>query len=250
MKAILLAVIHLCATGLMSAENLTVFAAASLTDALSEIGSAHEKATGDKVRFNFAASSTLARQIEAGAPADVFLSADAAQMDTLAAKGLIDKTTRRDLLGNTLVVVTALDGPAITKLEDLRGPAVRRLSLGDPRAVPAGVYAKQHLERTGLWLALARKVAPAANVRAALAVVESGNAEAGIVYKTDAMASNKVKVALEIPADEGPAIIYPVAIVAGRRHTDAARGFLERLAGEDVAEVFRKHGFTLIEERK
>ena len=250
MKFILLAVIHLCATGLMSAENLTIFAAASLTDALSEIGSAHEKATGDKVRFNFAASSTLARQIEAGAPADVFLSADAAQMDALAAKGLIDKTSRRNLLGNTLVVVTALDGPAIPKLEDLRGPAVRRLSLGDPRAVPAGVYAKQHLERTGLWQALARKVAPAANVRAALAVVESGKAEAGIVYKTDAMASNKAKVALEIPADEGPSIVYPVALVTGGRHEEGARGFLERLAGAEAAEVFRKHGFTLIEEGK
>jgi molybdate transport system substrate-binding protein len=250
MKAFLLAAIHLLAAGVLGAENITVFAAASLTDALSEIGSAHEKAGGGKVRFNFAASSTLARQIEAGAPADVFFSADEAQMDGLAAKGLIDKTSRKNLLGNTLVVVTAPDGPSVATLADLGGPVIRRLSMGDPRAVPAGLYARQHFEKLGLWQLLASKVAPAANVRTALAVVESGNAQAGIVYKTDAMASGQVKVALEIPAAEGPAIIYPVALVAGSRHAEGARGFLERLAGDEAAEVFRKHGFVVIEGNK
>lgn len=230
----------------LSAEEITVFAAASLTDALTEIGAAHEKATGDKVRFNFAASNTLARQIEAGAPADIFFSADEAQMDALTSKNLIAKDTRKALLGNTLVVVTAPDGPAIAKVADLASPAIRRLSLGDPKAVPAGVYAKKHLEKLGLWETLQPKLAPAENVRAALAVVESGNAEAGIVYKTDAAISKKVKVALEIPASEGPPIIYPVALVSDSHHAAAAKKFLARLAGKEAGAVFTKRGFTLL----
>jgi molybdate transport system substrate-binding protein len=230
----------------LPAEEITVFAAASLTDALTEIGAAHEKATGDKVRFNFAASNTLARQIEAGAPADIFFSADEAQMDALAAKGLIARDTRKALLGNTLVIVTAPDGPAIAKVADLSGPAIRRLSLGDPKAVPAGVYAKQFLEKLNLWETLQPKIVPAENVRAALAVVESGNAEAGIVYKTDAAISRKVKIALEIPASEGPAIRYPVALVAGSSHNAAAKKFLSYLADKEAGAVFSKRGFTLL----
>lgn len=228
------------------AEEITVFAAASLTDALTEIGAVHEKATGVRVRFNFAASNTLARQIEAGAPADVFFSADEVQMDALAGKGFIVKDTRKALLGNTLVIVTTPGGPAIAKAGDLAGPSIRRLSMGDPKAVPAGVYAKQHLEKLGLWESLQSKVVPAENVRAALAVVESGNAEAGIVYKTDAAISRKVKVVLEIPASEGPAIRYPVALVADSRHAAAAKKFLSYLAGEASGVVFAKRGFSLL----
>lgn len=234
------------AAGQLLAEEITVFAAASLTNALGEIGAAHEKATGDKVIFNFAASNTLARQIEAGAPADVFFSADEAQMDALAKKNLIAKYTRKALLGNTLVIVTAPDGPAIAKVADLGGPAIKRLSLGDPKAVPAGVYAKKHLEQIGLWEALQAKLVPAENVRAALAVVESGNAEAGIVYKTDAAISKNVKVALEIPAAEGPEIVCPVALVSESRHVAAAGKFLTRLAGKEAGAVFTKLGFTLL----
>lgn len=230
----------------LHAGEITVFAAASLTDAVTEIGAAHKRATGDKVRFNFAASNTLVRQIEAGAPADLFFSADDAQMDVLANKGLIDKTTRTALLGNTLVIVTSRDAPPISKLSDLAGPAVRRLSVGDPKAVPAGVYAKTHLEELGLWKRLQPKLIPAENVRAALAVVESGNAEAGIVYKTDAAVSKNVKVALEIPATEGPRIVYPVALVSGSRHAAAARKFLARLTEKEAGAVFRKLGFTLM----
>ncbi len=230
----------------LSGEEITVFAAASLNNALTEIGAAQERATGDKVVFNFAGTHTLARQIEAGAPADLFFSADEAQMDVLAKKNLIDKTTRKALLGNTLVIVTAPEGPAISKVADLAGPAIRRLSAGDPKAVPAGVYAKEHLERLGLWEDLQPKLVPAENVRAALAVVESGNAEAGIVYKTDAALSKNVKVALEIPAAEGPNIVYPVALVSGSRHAAAAGKFLARLADKEASAVFTKLGFTLL----
>jgi molybdate transport system substrate-binding protein len=230
----------------LSAEEITVFAAASLSNALTEIGVAHEKATGDKVVFNFAGTNTLVRQIEAGAPADLFISADEAQMDVLAAKNLIDKTTRKALLGNTLVIVTAPDGPAISKVADLAGPAIRRFSAGDPKAVPAGVYAKKHLEKLRLWEILQPKLMPAENVRAALTVVESGNAEAGIVYKTDASLSKNVKVALEIPAAEGPQIVYPVALVSGSRHAAAAGKFLARLTDKEAGAVFTKLGFTLL----
>ena len=230
----------------LSAEQITVFAAASLTNALTEIGAAHEKATGDKVVFNFAATNTLARQIEAGAPADVFFSADEAQMDVLANKGLIDKATCKALLGNTLVIVTAPGGPVIAKVADLGGSAIKRISMGNPKAVPAGVYAKKHLEKLGLWEALQPKLVPAENVRAALAVVESGNAEVGIVYKTDGAISKNVKVALEIPAAEGPEIVYPVALVSESRHAAAAKKFLARLAEQEAGAVFTKLGFSLL----
>ena len=250
MKALVTAAILLSASGPLPAGEITVFAAASLTNALTEIGAAHEKATGDKVRFNFAASNTLARQIEAGAPADLFFSADEAQMDVLEKKQLIDKATRKPLLGNTLVVVTAPDGPAISKVADLAGPAVKRLSLGNPQAVPAGVYAKQHLEKAGLWERLQPKVVPAGNVRAALAVVESGNAEAGIVYKTDAAVSKTVKVALEIPASEGSPITYPAAVVAGSTKREDAAMFLKHLSSKEAGAVFTKHGFTLVDTKE
>ena len=236
----------LLAAGHLLAEEITVFAAASLTNALTEIGAAHEKATGDKVRFNFAAANTLARQIEAGAPADVFFSADEAQMDILANKGLIDKATRKAMLGNMLVIVTAPDGPVVTKVADLSSTAIKRISVGDPKAVPVGVYAKAHLEKLGLWDALQPKLVPAESVRAALAVVEAGNAEAGIVYKTDAAISNGVKVAFEIPEAEGPKIIYPVALVSESRHAAAAKKFLALLSDKDARAAFTKRGFILL----
>jgi len=242
------ATIALCllAARLLAAEEITVFAAASLTEALTEIGKDYEKSTGDKMRFNFAASNMLARQIEAGAPADVFFSADETQMDGLAAKGLIVKDSRKAVLGNTLVIVTAPDGPSIAKEEDLAREFIRRIMLGDPKAVPVGVYAKQHLEALGLWTTLQPKIIPAESVRAALAGVESGNAEAGIVYKTDAAISKKVKIALEIPASKGPVIRYPVALVAGCGHAEAAKKFLASLYRNEAREVFLRRGFTLL----
>lgn len=229
-----------------TAEEITVYAAASLTNALTEIGAAHQKATGDKVIFNFAAANALARQIEAGAPADVFFSADEVQMDLLAKKDLIDKSTRRSLLGNALVIVTGQDGPDITKVADLAGSSVKRISIGNPKAVPVGVYAKSYLEKLGLWEALQPKLVPAENVRAALAVVESGNAEVGIVYKTDVTIARNVKVALEIPAVDGSKITYPVALVSDTRHSATAQKFLARLADQEAGAVFTKHGFSLL----
>lgn len=246
MKPFLTLLAFLSAGQLFAAE-LTVFAAASLTDSLKQIGAEYEKATGDKVRFNFAASNVLAQQIQAGAPADIFFSADEAKMDSLDKAGLILQDTRKNLLGNTLVIITPQDGLALSEPEDLAKPEIKHLSLGDPKAVPAGVYAKEWLEKINLWKSIEAKIVPAENVRAAMAVVESGNAEAGIVYKTDAAISKKVTVALEIPVTGGPKIIYPAAVVKDSRNAEAARKLLDFLADKKADETFAKFGFSVIE---
>ncbi|HYN22816.1 MAG TPA: molybdate ABC transporter substrate-binding protein, partial [Thermoanaerobaculia bacterium] len=182
-----------------AAAELQVFAAASLTEALREIAPEYEKATGDKIVLSLGASSTLARQIQEGAPADLFLSADEAKMDGLEKRKLLLAGTRRSVLSNTLVVVVPSDstlkiaGPA-----DLAAPSIRALALAEPQSVPAGIYAKEYLRKKGLWSKVIDRVIPTENVRAALAAVESGNVDAGIVYKTDAGISRKVKIAYEV----------------------------------------------------
>jgi molybdate transport system substrate-binding protein len=229
-----------------SAAEIMVFAAASLTDSLKQVATDYEKTSGDKIIFNFGASSTLARQIEAGAPADIFFSADEAQMDGLAKKDLIDPATRTIRLGNALVVVVATDGRLqINSASDLTNSTVKQIALADPKAVPAGVYAKAWLTRQQLWPAIEPKVVPTENVRAALAAVESGNVEAGVVYKTDAGISKKVKVACEVPARDAPAISYPMALVKESSQPDAAKKFLNYLDSREAGDIFRKFGFTL-----
>lgn len=239
--------LSLVAAGRLLAADVMVFAAASLTDSLKEIATAYEKTSGDKLRFNFAGSNVLAQQIQAGAPADIFFSADELKMDALEKAGLIVKGTRKNLLGNTLVVITLPGGVRISKAEDLTSAGIKHLSLADPKAVPAGIYAKAWLESSGLWAKLEPKVVPAENVRAAMAVVESGNAEAGIVYKTDATISKKVTIAMEITAAEGPKITYPAALLKDSRNAAAAGKFLAWLARKEAAETFRKFGFSVIE---
>lgn len=226
------------------AAEINVFAAASLTDALKEIAQAYEPESGDRVRFNFGASSTLAIQIKQGAPADVFFSADEAKMDALAQAGLILPDTRRTLLANTLVIIVNADGgPAITTPADLVQPSLGRIALAEPQTVPAGIYGKQWLQKVGLWKKVIDRVVPTENVRAALAAVESGNVDAGIVYKTDALISKKVKVAFEVPAAEGPSITYPAAVVKDSKQVEAARKFAAYLAGPEARAVFVKYGF-------
>src|ERR1700720_4726950 len=188
----------LIATGISAAE-LTVHAAASLSDAMNEIGRAYEKQSGDKLRFNFGASSMLARQIEEGAPGDLFFSADEAKMDALEKKDLLVPGTRRSLLSNLLVIVVPADASAAPKsAADLAKPEFKKIALAEPQTVPAGIYAREYLQKLGLWDAVKEKVVPTENVRAALAAVESGNVDVGIVYKTDSLISKKVKVAVEI----------------------------------------------------
>ena len=213
------------------AAEITVFAAASLTDSLKEIAATYEKQTGDKVLFNFGASSLLARQIEEGAPADIFFSADEEKMDALDKKGLILKDTRKVRLSISLVIVVASErGAAVETPKDLASDKVKRLALAEPKTVPAGIYASAYLRKQNLWTAVESKVVPTENVRAALAAVEAGNAEAGIVYKTDAAISKKVKIAYE-----------------EAKNPEAANRFDKQLNSEAGGQVFKKFGFIVRE---
>jgi molybdate transport system substrate-binding protein len=229
------------------AATVNVFAAASLTDSLKEISAAYSKQSADRIVFNFAASSTLARQIEEGAPADIFFSADEAKMQQLEKQGLIDTATRRSRLSNTLVIVVPRENEvALASPSDLLQPAVRRIAVGDPRAVPVGVYARQYLLKRGLWEALQPKIVSTENVRAALSAVEAGDAQAGIVYKTDALISKKVKVAFVVPPAESPRISYPVAVVKGAKAAAAGHKFLNYLESAQAGEIFQHYGFILL----
>lgn len=240
-RLVALAFVLVCSSPLL-AEEVLVFAAVSLTDALKDVAVGYEKGTGDKLVFNLGASSMLARQIREGAPADLFLSADEAQMDGLEKAGLLLSGSRRSLLSNALVVVVSSDGgPKFTSPRDLL--SVRTLALAEPKIVPAGVYAKQYLKKLGLWDALASRVVPTENVRACLAAVEAGNADAGIVYRTDALISRKVRVAWAVPAEEGPHVSYPVAIVKGAAHSGGAKRLAAYLGSEAATEVFARYGF-------
>jgi molybdate transport system substrate-binding protein len=227
-----------------SATELTVFAAASLSDALKEIAPAYTKATGDTVRFNLGASGTLARQIKEGAPADVFVSADELRVDQLEKAGLLLSGTRHTILANQLVViVAAANGARVASLADLAKVDVRRIAIGEPATVPVGTYTKEHLERLGLWTQVTGKCVPLDNVRAVLAAVESGNADVGVVYRTDALISKKVRIAVLVPLAEGPRITYPVAVVRSTKAPDAAKAFAVFLAGPEAQKIFAKFGF-------
>jgi molybdate transport system substrate-binding protein len=233
------------ALGNVSAGEVRVAAAASLNDVLRAIGADYQKSSGDTVRFQFGGSNLLARQIIEGAPVDVFLSADEARMDALEKGGHIDVSTRRPLLTNTLVIVVpARDGAPLREARDLRDPRIRRLALADPAAVPAGIYARQFLEKSGLWESVNRKVVPTENVRAALAAVEAGNADAAIVYRTDAAISTRVRIAADIGI-ESPRISYPVAVMTRARNPEAARRFAAHLETPAARAVFRRFGFGL-----
>ncbi|HSD25885.1 MAG TPA: molybdate ABC transporter substrate-binding protein [Vicinamibacteria bacterium] len=223
-----------------------MFAAASLADALREIGAGFEARTGHRVVLSFGGSNDLARQIRAGAPAQVFVSASAERMDELERAGLLAAGARVDLLSNRLaVVVPVAAATTLATADDLLG--VRRLALGDPEAVPAGIYARQWLEKRGLWERVGDRVVPTLDVRAALAAVEAGNADAGIVYRTDAAISKRVRVALEVPNEEAPRIVYPAALLvtAGR----AARTFFDHLRSPAARAVFERLGFFFLARR-
>jgi len=237
------AVLIFCVHLPLRAADVTVFAAASLSDALEEIAKGYEAKTGDKINYNLAGSNVLARQIEQGAPADIFFSADEAQMDVVAKAGLIDPATRQDLLFNTLVIVAPSDSPlANFTPPDLAKPNIQRIALADPKAVPAGVYAKAYLTKIGLWSTIEGKIVPTANVRAALVAVESSDAEVGIVYKTDAQMSKSARIIYAVPQADGPKITYPIALVKTST-SDAAKKFLAYLESPEARAVFVHDGF-------
>jgi molybdate transport system substrate-binding protein len=225
-------------------EALTVSAAVSLSDVLEQIVAAYGRSGGGGVRLNLGPSNVLARQLVSGAPVDVFISADEEQMDVADRAGAIAAGTRVDLLGNQLAIVAAAD--QVSRLSNprmLADPAVRKLAIADPAAVPAGVYARRYLERMGLWSAVSRKVVPTASARAALASVDNGAADAGIVYVTDAAAAKAARLAFVVPAADGPRIVYPVAIVAASRRKHEAARFVAFLRSAEAAAIFRRRGF-------
>jgi molybdate transport system substrate-binding protein len=226
--------------------GLTVFAAASLADAMTEIGRTFESASHVHVSFNFGASSDLGRQIRAGAPADVFFSADEAQMDLVEHAGFVRPADRVNLLSNTLVVIVpaAAGTPPRTLRSAAEIASFTRLALADPEAVPAGVYARAYLQSMGLWDKLSGRIVPTLNVRGALAAVETENVPAGIVYRTDAAVSRRVSVAFEVPRDAGPKIVYVVAPV--REAAGSAAPFVAALAAPDATRVFEKYGFIVL----
>jgi molybdate transport system substrate-binding protein len=228
-------------------ETLLVFAASSLTDALNEIGAAYTKETGQTVKFSYAASSVLARQIEAGAKADAFFSADTDWMDYVGTRNLIDRASRKDLLGNELVLVAPKDSTVnlkIVKNFDLAGALGKgRLSTGDPDSVPVGKYAKSSLIALGVWSDVEDRVIRAENVRSALSFVSRGEAPLGIVYATDARVDKGVRVVDTFPASSHLPIIYPVATVKGAK--SSAGNFVKYLQGDSARASFKKFGFTL-----
>lgn len=229
------------------AEPVTVFAAASLGDCLKEATGLHQKKTGQLIRLNLGASSTLARQIEAGAPADLFFSADEAQMDKLQELSLIRTNSRVTRLSNTLVIVVPSDNPAtFTSAAQLAQPAIKKIALAETKSVPAGIYAREYLTSQGLWRDLESKVVPTENVRAALAAVEAGNVEAAIVYKTDARISKRVRIACDIPAGEGPSIRYSLAITRDARSPAGAEQFEKFLSSPEAGDIFERFGFIVL----
>ena len=228
-----------------SPAEVNVYAAASLTDVLKEIAANYEKQSSDKIVFNFGASSILARQIIERAPADIFFSADEAKIDILQIGGLIVNDTRRDMLSNSLVIVVPNDSKlAIASPNDLL-TKTQKIAIAEPRAVPAGIYTKEYLSGLGLWEKLKPKIVPTENVRAALAAVESGNVDAGFVYKTDADISKKVKIAFSVPIEKGPAIRYPVAIVKESKNRLGAENFLRYLQSDNARKLFERYGFIV-----
>ena len=231
-------------------QPIVVFAAASMKNALDEIAAEWTKASKTEVKISYAASSALAKQLESGAPADIFVSADLKWMDYVAEKKLIKANTRQNLLGNTLVLIARKDGKFKDvkiapnfDLADLLGN--ERLAVGQVDSVPAGLYAKAALEKLGVWKSVEGKLAQAENVRVALAYVSRGEAPLGIVYGTDAASDPQVVVVGTFPEGSHPAIVYPVAQIETSKNPKAAE-FLKSLSSPSAQAIFKKHGFSVL----
>ncbi len=222
--------------------EILVFGAASLTESLHDLGKAFDAKAGGRVLFSFGASSDLARQIQAGAPADVFFSADTAKMDALEKAGLVRAADRREFLSNRLVIVVpSASRGTISSPADLVG--LSRIAIADPAAVPVGIYAKKWLTGLGLWEKIEPKVVPTLDVRAALAAVESEAAPAAIVYSTDASIAKSVRIAFEVR--DGPEIVYSVAALSRSKNREAAEAFVQFLSGDTGRAEFQRRGFLL-----
>ncbi len=249
-RGLLLAVLALApAAAQAQTQPLTIFAAASLTNALRDVNAAWQKQGHPAFRAVLGSSSTLARQIEEGAPANLFASADLKWMDYLAARKLIVPETRRSLLGNTLVLIVPADNKVTVTIRpgfDLMKLLGKdgRIATGDPAHVPVGIYAEQALKKLGLWQQAKPRIAAAEDVRGALLLVERAEAPVGIVYSTDAAVSRQVRIAGTFPADSHPPIVYPFAVVKGG-DSPAARQLMQFLAGPEASAIFARCGFKV-----
>jgi molybdate transport system substrate-binding protein len=234
-----------CTNYCIAQTHLTVSAAASLKEALSETEADYKQAYGNtEFSNNFGSSGTLAVQIDLGAPVDLFLSAAVKPMDELEAKGLIVAGTRRNLLRNTLVLIAPLDSK-LNGFQGLTNGSIRTIAFGDPASVPAGQYGRQTLAALHLLDKINQKLVLGKDVRQVLTYVETGNADAGLVYATDAQASGKVRVVATAPESTHDLIVYPVAVVKGSRNEEASRRFIEFLRSPIAQAIFVKHGFTI-----
>jgi len=227
--------------------ELNVSAAVSLKDALEEIKKNYEaKNPNTTLVYNLGASGALQKQIEQGAPTDIFMSAAPKQMDDLDAKNLVNKPTRKNLVENKLVIIVPKASTlAISTYEDLTKDEVQKLSIGETGSVPAGQYAQEVLKKLGIWDKIKDKAVLAKDVRTVLTYVETGNVEAGIVYKTDALSSEKVKIVATAPEGSHQPIVYPVAVLSGTKQQKAAEDFLAYLSAPECRVVFEKYGFTM-----
>jgi molybdate transport system substrate-binding protein len=236
-------------SGQKAQTELCVMAAASLTDAMNELGAKYEASHPDtKLVFSFGSSGALQTQIEEGAPADVFVSAAKKQMEALDGKGLILEGSKRDLLINRVVLIANKESALnITKLEDITGDSVKKIALGDMKSVPVGQYSEEIFKNLNILDKVKEKAVYASDVRQVLAWTESGEADCGIVYATDAAISKAVKVLLEAPEGSHKKVVYPVGVIKASKHQDAAKSFAEYLATDEGAAVFTKYGFKMSE---
>ncbi len=226
-------------------DEVTVSAAISLKDVLDEISGLYRTENpGVAIHFNLGASGTLQRQIEQGAPVDLFISASSNQMDSLASHALILADTRKDLVKGSIVLIAPEGRASIAGFQDLVRPEVKVIAIGDPQTVPAGKYAQEVLTHFGLYDKLKPKFVLAKDVRQVLTYVETGNADAGIVYLTDARTSSRVSVITTAPEDSHSPVVYPVAIIAGSKNVAAAKAFEEFLLGPKASTIFKKYGFV------
>ena len=228
-------------------KEIIVSAAASLKDSFTELQKAYAlKTPSVKLTFNFGASGTLQQQIEQGAPADLFISAGKTQMDALDQKNLIVKESKVNLVGNDLVLVVGKDNSNVTSLQDLSKSSVVKISIGTPESVPAGKYAQEALTTLKLWDSLQPKLVLAKDVTSVLNYVETGNVDAGLVYKSDAQGSTKVKVASVVPESSHKPIVYPAAVISATKNKQVAEDFLKYLQSADAQKVFVKYGFKTL----
>lgn len=229
-----------------SNTSILVSAAASLKEALEEIKPLYQQSKSNiNISYNFGASGALQQQIEQGAPADIFISAGKKQVDALEQKGLLLPGSRTNLANNRLVLIVAQDVVGINSFYNLTDSKIKKIAIGEPRSVPAGQYGEQVLKKLKLYDRLKSKFVFANNVRQVLAAVESGNAEAGLVYATDAKISNKVKVVVAADDKFHSPIVYPVAIIKSSKNPSAAKEFVQFLSGSEVKTVLRKYGFIV-----